>query len=210
MKFWNYWPIALALIVLFLLPALFLTSQPNFYGHELNRPAKNFTLLTTQQQSHSLTQHQGRYTFLYFGYLNCDEVCHNQVGVMFNLSQQAQLNNLDFIFISMDPNRDNPELLDRYFNALGPNFYALYDTNMQTIQALAQAYHAPFFKEPNSGLVANSSEDYEITHPGFLYLIDPAGIIRLMYPNMHLRYDLILQDLQKIENLNLYPTTGKL
>lgn len=192
----SYWPVFTAIMALFSLPILFMVvNTSELYGHELNRPAKNFTLLDTQNQPHSLEQHRGRYTFLYFGYLNCDEVCHNQVGVMFNISQHTQLNNVDFIFVGMDPERDTPKQLDTYFNQLGDNFYALYHPNMQTIQQLAQSYHAPFFVGPKSDTKTSQLKDYEITHPGYLYLIDPQGQIRVMYPNMHLRYDYILKDL---------------
>lgn len=198
------WIILLSAAVLFLLPVIFLLSNTSqFYGHELNQPATEFELFDTQGDSHQLSMHKGKYTFLYFGYLNCNEVCHNQVGVMFNISRQAVQKNIDFIFVSLDPKRDSPKQLDLYFNQLGANFYALYHPNIQVIQTLANAYKSPFYIDRIRQAWSNDANDYEIQHPGYLYLIDPDGIIRLMYPNMHLRYDYILQDLGQLNQAQM-------
>lgn len=195
----KYWFIMLSVVIVFSLPVLFyLSKSSNYYGHELNQPAKEFELLDTQGQQHALSQHLGHFTFLYFGYLNCNEVCHNQVGVMFNLSRQAAEKNIDFIFISLDPERDKPAMLDEYFNQLGANFYALYHPSIQVIQSVANAYKSPFYIDRVRQAFSQNSDDYEIQHPGYLYLIDPQGVLRMMYPNLHLRYDYILQDIERL------------
>lgn len=197
----RWWLIGSSLGLLFLLPILFmLVNSHGYYGHFLNKKAEPFILLDTDNQLHSLEKHKGLFTFLYFGYLNCDEVCHNQVGVMFNLKHQSKEPDLDFIFITMDPKRDSPEMLDSYFNQLGKNFYALYHPEQRVIQDLAQHYLAPFFTDRLSAAISARKDDYEIEHPGYLYLIDPDGVIKLIYPNQHLRYDYILQDLQKLKS----------
>lgn len=172
--------------------AFFYINSAQFYGLAVDRVAPNFTLKDTQGKSHTLSQHQGRFVYLYFGYINCNEVCHNQVGVMFNLHHQSHLDNLDFIFITMDPQRDTVEMLNKYFNQFGDNFYALTADNMAQIQAVANQYQAYFFTDGK----ANPKKDYEISHPGNIFLIDPSGRLKVIYPNQFLRYDKMLNDLK--------------
>lgn len=193
-KFWALF--ALSLILLFSLPVLYLIAQNDaYYGHFLNRPASDFVLKDVDDNPHGLQDHRGRYVFLYFGYIHCDEVCHNQVGVMFNLDRQGGNKDVDFLFITMDPFRDSAETLKQYFNQFGDNFIALRSESVKQVQKLASRYHASFYPEGDW----LSNKDYEINHPGNLYLIDTKGVVKLMYPNMHLRYDYILQDLQKLK-----------
>lgn len=187
----------LALLLLFGLPVLFygLVSH-DYYGKQINQPAPNFSLQDVQGQAHSLSQHQGRYVYLYFGYLNCDDVCHNQVGVMFNLHHQSHAQDIDFLFVTMDPKRDSPALLKDYFNQFGANFVSLTADNMQIIQKVASLYKAYFFTDSNP----KTGQDYEISHPGSIFLIDPSGRLRAVYQGQDLRYDKMLEDLQKIKS----------
>lgn len=177
------------------MPVIFyLLVSGNFYGREVQRTAPEFTLQDVHTQPHSLSQHQGKFTFLYFGYLNCDDVCHNQVGVMFNVNHQTTNTDLDFIFITMDPSRDSNQMLDSYFNQLGKNFTALSAPTMQALQKVANQYQSAFFA---TGAV-NNGKDYEIAHQGNIFLIDPKGDIRVVYRNQYLRYDKIIEDLDKL------------
>lgn len=183
---------AIALISLVALPILFYWLETDqFYGRSLKRPAPEFNLLDTQLQPHRLSAHRGKFVFLYFGYLNCNDVCHNQVGVMFNIHHQTDHHDLDFIFVTMDPKRDSPKMLNDYFNQFGSNFFALTGQSMQQIQKVAGLYKAYFFADKNTKTI----QDYEITHPGNIFLIDPAGNIRVVYQNSFLRYDKIIEDL---------------
>ncbi len=180
------------------LPAIFYwLSSGEFYGRKVSTPAPVFELLDTNLNPHSLEQHKGKYVFLYFGYLNCDDVCHNQVGVMFNINHQTDNRDLDFIFVTMDPNRDSTTMLNDYFNQFGSNFTALTGNSVQTIQSIASRYKAPFFA--TGTLFGNN--DYEIAHPGNIFLIDPDGVIQLVYQNQYLRYDKIIADLNKLRQI---------
>lgn len=195
----TYGLVFLSLSLLLSLPFVFSWIQnDDLYGHSLNQEAKPFELKDTAGQPHSLAQHRGNYVFLYFGYLNCDEVCHNQVGVMFNIHHQTAEQDIDFIFVTMDPQRDSDEMLNAYFNQFGSNFYALRSDSIKQVQSIATLYNAAFFPDRNIA----TAEDYEMEHPGTLFLIDPAGQLRVMYPNMHLRYDYIIEDLQQLRKLN--------
>lgn len=195
-----------ALILLFLASIVLILSIPflfywissgEYYGRKVDTQAPNFELVDTKQVKHQLSQHKGKFTFLYFGYLNCDDVCHNQVGVMFNINHQTHNDDLDFIFVTMDPKRDSPEMLNDYFNQFGNNFYALTGKNMAEIQKVASLYKAYFFADS----ATDKNKDYEISHPGSIFLIDPNGQIQTVYQNIYLRYDKVIEDLNKLRTI---------
>ena len=184
--------LSLVILASISLPVVFYVfNSGDFYGREVSMKAPEFELLKTDNKTHQLSEHRGKFVFLYFGYLNCDDVCHNQVGVMFNINHQTRNQDLDFIFVTMDPNRDSKEMLNDYFNQFGQNFTALTATTMQQVQKIAAQYKAPFFATGST----QAEKDYEIAHPGSIFLIDPKGEIRVVYQNQYLRYDMIIEDL---------------
>lgn len=197
--------LSVTLLLFLLLPIIFYwVTTGEYYGRKMNVQAPKFELHDTNGQLHSLEQHQGKFTFLYFGYLNCNDVCHNQVGVMFNINHQTNNDDLDFIFITMDPKRDSKEMLNNYFNQFGANFTALTADSMREIQKIASKYKAYFQAD---GLT-KSNEDYEISHPGSIFLINPDGRIEIVYQNTFLRYDHVIEDLNKLRtNFNKSVTT---
>ncbi|BBP42514.1 SCO family protein [Thiosulfativibrio zosterae] len=190
-KAWIFY-ILTALAFMAMPVVFFYMNSAQLYGLSVDRIAPDFILKDTQGNPHTLSQHRGRFVYLYFGYLNCNEVCHNQVGVMFNLHHQSHMDNVDFIFITMDPKRDSNKMLNQYFNQFGDNFYALTAESMAQIQVIANQYQAYFFAEGK----ADPKKDYEISHPGNIFLIDPDGRLKVIYPNQFLRYDNMLTDLK--------------
>lgn len=201
--FWGLFSLAIAAIIS--LPAVFyFFISGDFYGREVNRQAPSFELTDIAGQTHRLDSHRGKFTFLYFGYLNCDDVCHNQVGVMFNINHQTDNKDLDFLFVTMDPKRDSKEMLDIYFNQFGKNFTALTANTIQEVQKIAAAYKAPFFTTGST----QADKDYEIAHPGNIFLIDPKGMIRVVYQNQFLRYDRIIEDLNYLRAEFNQPTNS--
>ncbi|QCU89485.1 SCO family protein [Thiomicrorhabdus sediminis] len=195
MLFAFFLSISLALFLLGPM-ALYHFSTGEYHGKKVLIPAPDFSLKDTHNQAHSLSQHQGKYTFIYFGYINCDGVCHNQVGTLFNVDRQNTSKQMDFLFITLDPDRDTVEMLTNYFDNLGKNFYALYTDNKRQLQNLTAQYKNYFYADK----LGTSRADYRINHPGKIYLINPQGQIKLIYQNQFVRYDQILADLEKLEN----------
>lgn len=193
-----------ALILIASIPMIFYwISSGEYYGRKIDRVAPDFQLVDTQMNQHRLSQHKGKFVFLYFGYLNCNDVCHNQVGVMFNINNQTDNKDIDFIFVTMDPSRDSPEMLNDYFNQFGSNFFALTGASMAEIQKVASLYKAYFFADGATQI----GQDYEISHPGSIFLIDPDGNIQVVYQNIFLRYDKIIEDLNRLRQINRLKNT---
>ena len=77
------------------------------------------------------------------------------------------------IFVTIDPERDTPELLESYMATFGPDFIALRGTVEQT-QALAKSFKAFFQK-----VKGKEADSYTMDHTAGSYVYDPQGRIRL-------------------------------
>jgi protein SCO1/2 len=191
--------LVVAVAVMFGLPFIEVLNRDNSsYGYLVDRPAPDFRLLRHDGNTFELDQLGGQFSFLMFGYLNCDEVCHLQAGVLKELSQLVDSNEkLKFVYISMDPERDSAQLLKHYFDDYADNFVSLRQTDGQRLQELANAYRHQFAKR--GGTDKNS---YSIEHSGYFYLIDPDKKIKRIYSPGHTNVQRIMADLQTLRKTN--------
>lgn len=126
----------------------------------------------TDQNGRVRTQNdfRGRFMLIYFGYSYCPDVCPTTLAEM-----DAALGKLGSrrirvvpVFISIDPERDTPQVLKVYMKAFGPDFVALTGST-QNIGKAAKAYHVYIRKHPLAG------GNYSMDHSGVVYLMGPDG-----------------------------------
>lgn len=115
---------------------------------------------------------RGRYLLVYFGYTFCPDVCPTALGELsaaFGRLPDSKLDQIDVIFVSVDPDRDKGEELTKYAQAFHPKFRGLTGTREQ-IDAAAKAYGAKyeFVGDRQSG-------DYSIDHTSIIYVMGPDG-----------------------------------
>ena len=89
----------------------------------------------------------------------------------------AERERVQVIFISADPERDTPEVLDRYLSAFDPTFIGLTD-DFEKIQTVMKPFGAFAEKEE----VENSAAGYLVSHTARLYLLNTNHEILLTYP----------------------------
>jgi len=168
-----------------------LFNSANYSGRLINTTAPEFTLFNLDGQTVSLTDFKGQYIYLMFGYLNCTKTCHSQALVLDSLSRQlAHLDKVQFIYISMDPQRDSTSKLKSYFSNKKNTLTVLRSNNFKHIQAIANKYNAPF-----SYSFGNNINQYDISHPGYLYLINPNGQVSIIYSSNLIDTDALQVDL---------------
>lgn len=165
--------------------------EHDLYGRAMSLEAPDFSLRDTEGRSVSMTDFRGRFVYLMFGYLSCDQVCHAQSLTFYMLSRRISDERVQFLFVDMDPAKDTPEKIRQYFDARAANFKGLLARDMAQAQAIAASYHAYFSTEP-----ATDSASYRINHPGWIYLIDPGGEIRAIYNGVDLDVERMLGDLE--------------
>lgn len=187
--------VLLLIVMLMALPFIpGLVSSFNSYGMVVNKPAPGFNLNSTDDKSVELHDFKGQFTYLYFGYLNCNGVCQTHLATFFHLDKQTPEQDFKIVFITMDAQRDTQEVLKQRIESLGERFIALYSSSRLEIQNLALAYKVPFYQTPAK------QNDYEMNHAGFVFLIDPNGQWRRTYTGRYLNYTKLQQDLDFLRN----------
>ncbi len=121
-----------------------------------------------------LSDYKGRMALIFFGYTNCPDVCPVTVSDFTRIKALlgSQADQVAFIFISVDPKRDTPEVLARYLGTFDPSFVGL-RTDAETLQTLAKAFYTTFGVDDAKGLVEHGSRTY---------LLDTKGLWRVSYP----------------------------
>lgn len=137
--------------------------------------AKAFDLPDTEGKRRSLADFKGKVTVVFFGFTQCPDVCPT---TMLELAEVKKAMGADGakvqgIFISVDPERDTPELLKAYVSNFNPDFVALRGTLEET-KATAKAFKVFFAKVPGK-----TKGHYTVDHTAGSYVFDAKGQIRL-------------------------------
>ena len=112
----------------------------------------------------------GRYKLLYFGYTHCRDVCPTTLaslaGALDTLGHKADL--IEPLFITLDPDRDTPNVLRTYLAAFTPRLLGLTGTAAQ-LGAIAHTYRVTSLVHPAA------AGGYDLDHSSVLYLMAPDG-----------------------------------
>ena len=175
----RYWLI-LMVVSLVMVGCQSLFGGYEFKGGQLDPPlpVPDFELMSTTGESFHLSDAAGRLTLVYFGYTFCPDVCPlTMADVKQALAEMDHPEQVNVVFISVDPERDTPEVLARYLQAFGSDFIGLTDDFEKTLDVMG-AFGAYAEKED----VPDSAAGYLVSHTSRLYLLDPQGEIILTYP----------------------------
>jgi protein SCO1/2 len=117
----------------------------------------------------------GKYRLLYFGFANCPDVCPVDLAVLgaglrqFEQQDRARAERVQPIFITVDPERDTPDVLKRYVANFHPRLIGLTGTPAE-IQQVSTAFGASALKgETNAG------GGYNVNHTRYILLMGPEG-----------------------------------
>lgn len=113
----------------------------------------------------------GKLTLLYFGYTNCPDVCpatlYNIDKILRSLGPLAA--QVNFLFVTVDPDRDDAATLAQYVSLFGPQITGLRGTSDQLF-SLARRYRVVF-----SVTKPTATTPYEVTHSAAIYVFDAKG-----------------------------------
>lgn len=137
--------------------------------------ARDFKLPDTDGKVRSIGDFQGKAVIVFFGYTQCPDACPTTLA---EIAEAKKLLGADGakvqpILISLDPERDKPEVLKAYVGNFGPDFLALRGTPEQTA-AVAKDFKVFFRKAPGS-----TPGSYTMDHSAASYVYDPKGRLRL-------------------------------
>lgn len=131
-----------------------------------------FTLVDHNNEVFNETTLRQRWSFLFFGYTHCPDVCPTTLSVLNSVAQQLQDVDADvrFVFISVDPERDTPEKLARFVSYFNKNFIGVTGSEQQIEQFTRELgiMHMRVAAEENA-------TGYLVDHTASVLLIDPDG-----------------------------------
>lgn len=139
--------------------------------------ATDFALTDHNGQARTLADFRGKVVVIFFGFTQCPDVCPTSMTEMAEAKRLlgADGERLQGLFISIDPERDTPEVMKEYMAAFDPSFLALY-APAGDLPALAKRFRIYYNKVP--GATATS---YTMDHSAGSYVYDPQGRVRLYH-----------------------------
>ncbi|HKX95509.1 MAG TPA: SCO family protein [Methylibium sp.] len=137
--------------------------------------AKELPLPDLDGRARALAEFRGKAVVVFFGFTQCPDVCPTTLAEIAAVKKElgAAGERIQTVFVSLDPERDTPELLKNYVATFDPGVVALRGTPEQT-QAAAKAYKVFFQKVPGK-----EPGSYSIDHTAGAYVFDPEGRVRL-------------------------------
>jgi protein SCO1/2 len=137
--------------------------------------ARELSLPDADGKMRTLADFKGKVTLVFFGYTQCPDVCPTTLAELAAVKRELGKDGdrLQGVFVSVDPQRDTPEILKAYMASFDPSFIALRGTAEQT-QATARNFKVFYAQVP--GKTAGS---YTVDHTAGTYVFDAQGKVRL-------------------------------
>jgi len=136
---------------------------------------KDFKLTDHAGKVRTLADFKGRAVVMFFGYTRCPDVCPTTMVEMKHVIEYLgeEGKRVQVLFVTIDPERDKPELLAQYVPAFDPGFLGLYG-DLETTQKTAKDFKVFFQKVPGK-----TADSYTMDHTAGSYVFDPLGRLRL-------------------------------
>ncbi len=137
--------------------------------------ARDFALTDHNGKKRTLADFKGKAVVVFFGYTQCPDVCPTTMAEMASaLKELGPLaSKVQVLFITLDPERDTPEVLAKYVPAFDPHFLGLTGDKAE-IDAVAKEFRIFYQKVPGK-----EPGSYTIDHVAGSYVFDPQGHVRL-------------------------------
>ncbi|MGH8443529.1 MAG: SCO family protein [Nevskiaceae bacterium] len=157
------------------------------------RPVAAFSLTDQDGREFTNTGLQGHWTLLFAGFTHCPDVCPTTLGLMKQLRQRPELRDrpLEYLFLSVDPERDTPATLKAYVDYFGGAIRGVTGARDQ-IDGLCASLGLAYVRIPGA-----SERDYTVDHSAALVLLDDQGRVAGYFQPPH-KLDTLAADLAGI------------
>ena len=141
-----------------------------------------FALLDQDGNAIDRSVFEGQWDFVFFGFTNCPDICPMTMQLLRQVKQQLAANGHEplprIVLVSVDPERDTPEHMNRYVSLFGDGNLGI-TGELDEIRKLTSALGIYFEKaEADNG-------NYSVDHTAVVLIIDPKGHFRALFSSPH-------------------------
>ena len=170
-------------------------SKPSFSAVDVTGAdyAKGFELSDQNGKVRRLSDFAGKVVVVFFGFTQCPDVCPSTMAEMADIKKAlgADGERLQVLLVTVDPERDTPELLKAYMANFDPSFLALIPTPQQ-LPLVAKDFKVYYKKVEGA-----TPTSYSVDHSAGSYIFDTKGQLRL-FSRYGSPKDALTKDLQTL------------
>jgi protein SCO1/2 len=175
------------------------TQKWSLYDVSGHLPDLKFSLLGEGNTVITQSDLKNKTVLMFFGYASCPDVCPTTMAqlteVLEKLGDQAK--DIRILFVSVDPHRDTPDMLQAYVNAFNKNAIGLTGSEKQ-VADLSRRYRVAYqIEKPKPG---DDAKIYDVTHSRGVFIFDKNGRARLLASDTE-KVDVVTQDLRQLLEL---------
>jgi protein SCO1/2 len=154
---------------------------PSFQGSDITGSSfgRGFELTDPAGNTRKLADYRGKAVAVFFGYTQCPDVCPGTLAALAEAMKKLgpDAERVQVVFITVDPERDTPQLLATYVPAFDPRFVGLRGDAAAT-ERTAREFKVIYQKVPG-----NTPGRYTMDHSAGTFLFDPQGRLRVFEGN---------------------------
>jgi protein SCO1/2 len=167
----------LLVAALALLAAACGSGAPKFMASDVTgtQLGRDFALVDHNGTPRTLADFRGKAVVLFFGYTQCPDVCPTTLAELAEAMKRlgADASRVQVLFVSVDPERDTPELLRQYVPAFDASFLGL-TGDAAAIERTAKEFKILYRKQPGA-----APGSYTMDHSAGTFIYDPQGRLRV-------------------------------
>jgi protein SCO1/2 len=148
------------------------------------RALPDFALVDQAGRAFGRARLEGRWSLLFTGFTHCPDVCPTTLALMADLNRRVARDDLQFVFVSVDPERDTPDAVARYLAHFDAALVGATGERAQ-MERLTAGLGLAQVRNPGSG------EEYTVDHSTAFVLIDPEARLAGYFSAPHVRDALV-------------------
>ncbi len=156
------------------------SSSVKFKGSDISgtKIGGGWALAGMDGKSYTSTDFAGKVQLVFFGFTQCPDICPTALAELSEMMRTLgdQASRVQVLMITVDPERDSPEVLRAYVSGFNASFLGLTGTPAQ-IKQVAASFKAYYAKAPAA------KGGYSMDHSSSFYLLDPKGDARVLVSN---------------------------
>jgi protein SCO1 len=166
----------IAAVLLVLVAACGRPDAPQFKSTDVTGAnfGKALALNDHSGKARTLADFRGKVVVIFFGFTQCPDVCPTTLAEMGKVIKDLgdDGNKVQVLFVSVDPERDTPELLRQYVTAFHPSFLGMVG-DAEATKAATKEFKVYVMKQPQK------SGGYSVDHSAGTFILDTQGRLRL-------------------------------